>query len=229
MKNLNLPLLIFLFAAVLLNGCIKNDFIDDRVDPVLRFISSLDTIQIDTEFQLEAMYLNNVGQEETPTLSWNSLNPEILSVNETGLVRAISAGTATITVSFETDEGITISDQMNITVGASTVITIEEKGGTIRTTSSYTLEGAFTIKEIDGTLVIEVAEDYRASANLPGLFIYLTNNPSTTADALEIGPVQVFNGAHTYEIPEVGISDYRYLLYFCKPFNIKVGDGEIND
>jgi len=229
MKNFKLPFLFFLLAAILLNGCIKDDFIDDQVDPVLRFTSSLDTIKIDTEFQLEATYFNNIGQEETPTLTWNSLNPEILSVNATGLVRANSLGTTTIRVSFETEEGIILSDQMDIIVGEETVVTTEGKSGTIRTTSSYTLQGGFTIEEIGGNLIIEVAEDWRASANLPGLFVYLTNNPSTTVGALEIGAVQVFNGAHAYEIPGVGINDYQYLLYFCKPFNIKVGDGEIND
>ncbi len=219
----------FFLLVVLVTSCVQDDFIDDRVDPVLRFISSIDTIEISTEFQLEAMYLNNVGQEETQAFMWNSDRPEMLTVNSTGLVQAISAGTATITVSFETEEGITISDQMDITVGDNTVITIEEKSGTIRTTSSYTLEGNFTFQEVNGNLLIEVAEDYRASANLPGLYIYLTNNPTTTADALEIGPVEVFNGAHSYEIPNTGVSDYQYLLYFCKPFNIKVGDGEITD
>ncbi len=228
MKNYNFPFL-FLFTVVLFSGCIKDDFIDDRVDPVLRFTTSLDTIEIDTEFQLEAMYLNNIGREETPDLDWTSLNPDILTVNQTGLINAIMAGTATIMVSFETEEGITVSDQMDITVGEETVITIEAKGGTIRTTSSYTLEGDFTLEEVGGNLVITVAENYRASSNLPGLFIYLTNNPATTTDALEIGPVQTFNGAHTYEIPGVGINDFQFLLYFCKPFNIKVGDGEIND
>jgi len=229
MKNLNAPLSLFLLVIILLAGCIKDDFIDDRVDPVLRFISSIDTIEVDTDFQLEAMYLNNVGQQETQTLIWNSDQPEILTVSSTGLVRAISAGTAIVSVSFETEEGIMISDQMNITVGANTVMIIEEKSGSIRTTSSYTLEGDFTLQEIDGNLLIEVAENYRASANLPGLYIYLTNNPTTTADALEIGPVEVFNGEHSYEIPNVGVSDYQYLLYFCKPFNIKVGDGEVTD
>lgn len=229
MKNYNFSFFIFLLAVVLFSGCIKDDFVDDRVDPVLRFTSSLDTIEIDTEFQLEAMYLNNIGREETPDLVWTSFTPDILTVNETGLVKAISAGTGTINVSFETEEGITVSDQMDIIVGEETVITIETKGGTIRTTSSYTLEGDFTLAEVGGNLIIEVAENYRASANLPGLFIYLTNNPSTTADALEIGPVQTFNGTHTYEVPGVGINDFQFLLYFCKPFNIKVGDGEIND
>ncbi len=229
MKNLNLPFLILLLGAMLFNGCIKDDFIDDQIDPVLRFTSSLDTIEIDTEFQLEAMFLNNVGQEESPTLTWNSLDAEILSVDGTGLLRANSVGTTTISVSYETEEGILLSDQMDITVGATTIISIEEKSGTIRTTSSYTLEGTFTVQEIDGNLIIEVGEAWKASSNLPGLFIYLTNNPATTTDALEIGPVQVFNGAHRYEIPNVGINDWQYLLYFCKPFNIKVGDGEINN
>jgi len=99
--------------------------------------------------------------------------------------------------------------------------------GTIRTTSSYKLEGDFTLKEEDGKLIIDIADNYEASDALPGLYIYLTNNPNTNTGAVEIGAVDIFKGAHTYEVTGVNINDFDYLLYFCKPFGVKVGDGEI--
>ena len=90
------------------------------------------------------------------------------------------------------------------------------------------MTGHFTLSVNDDKLLIDIQDDYRASTALPGLFVYLTNNPNTTVGALEIGAVQVFSGAHSYELENVDINDYNYLLYFCKPFNVKVGDGEIN-
>jgi hypothetical protein len=114
-----------------------------------------------------------------------------------------------------------------VTVGETTVVGPMDRGGSIRTTSSYLLEGDFTITAPTGNLQIDIAENYRASTALPGLYLYLSNNPNSTAGALEIGRVEVFSGAHGYTVPNVGIDEYAYLLYYCKPFNVKVGDGEI--
>jgi len=48
------------------------------------------------------------------------------------------------------------------------------------------------------------------------------------ADAYEIGPVTVFQGAHFYDLPStISIFDYSYILYWCKPFEVKVGEGQI--
>ncbi len=229
MKDLKFPFLIFLLGAILISGCIKDDFIDDEVDPVLRFTNSIDTIEIDTEFQLEAMYLNNVGQEETPSLTWTSLNPDIITVNSTGLISAITSGTATIEISYTTPEEVQLTDQMSIVVGESTVIAPpEERTGIIETTTFYLLEGAFKLSEIDTGLELEIDESYKADPGLPGLYIYLSNNPNSIANALEIGEVTIFEGEHNYEIPNVGLNDYNFIVYFCKPFNVKVGDGDIN-
>ena len=90
------------------------------------------------------------------------------------------------------------------------------------------LEGSFTLEQVGDDLLLEFADDYRASSALPGLYIYMTNNKNTNANALEIDAVETFNGAHSYTIQNVGINDYKFLLYYCKPFNVKVGDGDIN-
>jgi hypothetical protein len=99
----------------------------------------------------------------------------------------------------------------------------------LQTTSSYELKGDFVLKEEGGVLKLSFASNYQASTALPGLFIYLTNNPSTSSGAFEIGAVTEFEGAHSYDLPNsIDLMDYEYVLYFCKPFNAKVGDGQFN-
>ena len=94
--------------------------------------------------------------------------------------------------------------------------------------SSYLLKGSYTLEPLDaGGVKLSLGEDYEADTSLPGLYIYLGNNPNSTADAFEIGPVTTFDGAHFYDLPTIGIYDYNYVLYWCKPFGVKVGEGQI--
>lgn len=104
------------------------------------------------------------------------------------------------------------------------------KSGTIATTSSYTLTGNFSLAQMASTnnLLLSLSENYQASTSLPGLYVYLTNNPNSIANARSLGPVSVFNGAHTYTIQNEGINNFSYLLYWCEPFGVKVGGGTIN-
>ena len=121
-----------------------------------------------------------------------------------------------------------VSDTTQVTVADTTVVGgDDQKAGSIRTTSSYLLEGDFTITQSEGNLVIQFASNYKASRSLPGLYVYLSNNPNSTSDAKEIGAVTVFEGVHSYTVPGIGLEDYTYLLYYCKPFRVKVGDGKI--
>lgn len=101
--------------------------------------------------------------------------------------------------------------------------------GEIMTTTFYTLEGDFTLAETeDGGLFLDIADNYRASTGLPGFYVYLSNNRNSIANAFEIGKVDTFRGEHSYEIEEVGIEDYRFIVYWCAPFNVKIGEAELN-
>ena len=60
MKQLILNLSIISLMA----SCIGNDYVDDRVDPILRITNPIDSIAIDSSYQFEYRYLNNVGTEE---------------------------------------------------------------------------------------------------------------------------------------------------------------------
>ncbi|MFK8055298.1 MAG: hypothetical protein AB8F78_04175 [Saprospiraceae bacterium] len=214
------------FAFTQLVACIGTDLVEDFVEPELRINAAPDTIGFGESFQFTATYLNNVGQVEEFETTWSSTDPTVIEIDTEGLALARAAGSTIITSSVEVD-GVTVEDEIEVAVGAETVIVVNEtRSGDISTTSSYRLTGGFEVSEISGGIRIDVMEDYQASTALPGLFIYLTNNPSTTSGALEIGPVQVFNGAHFYEVDGATIDQYSHLLYFCKPFNVKVGDGE---
>ena len=124
--------------------------------------------------------------------------------------------TTTGTSTAETDDGIVESEQFF--------------EGQIRSTSSYLLEGNFRY-EFDGqNIVLSLGENYRADTALPGLYVYLTNNPTTPSGGYEIGKVTVFEGAHQYNLPaSIALMDYKYILYWCKPFSVKVGDALLFD
>lgn len=221
---------LILFSLMLItvwSGCIKDDYVDDEVDPVLRITTIADTIAVGDSFQFEAMYLNNVGKEESVPVLWSSSQPDIISIDmNTGLSEALQVGASVIAVEYN-DGSKVLRDEIEVNAGSSTVVQPGEKSGTVHTTSSYALTGDFTLKTDGDNLILEFANNYNASTALPGLYVYLSNNNTTTANALEIAKVEVFSGAHSYMIPNVGINDYSYVLYFCKPFNVKVGDGEI--
>lgn len=102
--------------------------------------------------------------------------------------------------------------------------------GQIRTTSSYTLKGNFRYEHNGTQIILSLDDTYRASSSLPGLYLYLTNNPNSPEDGYEVGAVTVFAGAHSYNLPSsINLMDYKYLLYWCKPFRVKVGDAQLFD
>lgn len=145
------------------------------------------------------------------------------------MVTAIASGVATVTVSFMVSDTL-IFAQNSIEVIAIVMETITSFSGNLETKSGYTLEGSFTLSKTDDGLQLILAEDYKASSTLPGLYVYLSNNSNTTQQAFEIGAVSVFSGAHSYTLPSsIGLMDYQYLLYWCKPFNVKVGEAKIYD
>ena len=224
-----LPFLLLL--ALLLQSCIGDDIVFDTVDPVLRIEASIDTLGVGEMHLFTARYLNNIGvEEERNDIAWSSSDESTLSITAGGEATALALGEVEVSAELNLSDGTTLLDQRTIVVGEETVeATTEARSGTIQTTTFYTLEGSFTLSDQGGSLLLEVADNYEASSSLPGLYLYLTNNPNSIANALEVSRVTVFNGAHSYTIEGVGLDDYSHLLYYCKPFNVKVGDGEIGE
>lgn len=223
---MKLNIAIFALLIISLNSCIENDYIDDFVEPVLRINNPIDTLGINESYQFSKTYFNNVGLQENIEATWESSNENVISISQDGLAQALSLGNSLISVTVNSED-LLLTTSFSLEVGSSTAESIQKVSGVITTTSSYVLEGDFIIQQEQGGIAINIADNYRASTALPGLFIYLSNNPNSVSGALEIGPVEVFNGAHSYQVDNVSLNDFSYLLYFCKPFNIKVGDGRI--
>lgn len=222
--------LLFVICILFFASCIKDDFVDDFVQPEVRITASLDSLAIDSSFQGTATYFDNVGKEEFVDLVWSSSNEAVATVgSSSGLIKGVAAGSCIIRVRYLSGN-TEIIDSFTLVISPVVVMTVVtgEKSGTVATTSSYPLSGSYTLRSEGDDLTLTLSDDYTADNSLPGLYIYLSNNNQSTSEALEIGPVEVFNGAHSYTITNTGINDYGYILYFCKPFNVKVGEGLIN-
>ena len=220
----------FFLISYLLQGCIGTDVIDDLVTEKVEISNPLISLKVGDSFDLNYRYLNTVGMSESANVRWESSNEDIITINNEGRATAITHGSSTIKVTLVDND--LVMDEIDVKAGDQTVLAVAgTKLGTIASTSSYELMGDFSIANADGGVDISVAENYVASEALPGLYVYLSNNPSTVDGALEIGAVTVFSGAHTYNVTaeNLTVDSYAYLLYFCKPFNVKVGHGEILD
>ena len=224
-----IPIIASLIITTMFSACIGDDFINDEVEPSIKISNPISQLQLDSSYQLEYAYFNNIGKKETiDDAIWSSSNEEKISITSEGLISGIEIGFSTIKIE-RADPLITTTDEIEIEVTEMPVDTPDiVKGGVIQSTSSYILKGTFEIRQIDDNLKIDFENDYEASTALPGLYVYLSNNPNTISNAYEIGAVEVFAGAHSYIVENININEYGYLLYFCKPFNVKVGDGQIN-
>lgn len=176
--------------------------------------------------QYTVTYTDQNGQVGTPQVNWTSSNTSIATVNSGGLVTALQEGQVTITASVTGNNG-TISNEDQITIISSS--SLIQKSGTL--SGSYSLRGSFTLTEVENSsnLILNIANDYNLSNGVPGPYIYLSNNPNSISGALEIGRVTTFSGAHSYTINNTDINEYRYVLYWCKPFSVRIGSGEIED
>ncbi len=223
---LSIPLILTCFIS-----CIGEDIVEDTIDPTLRIDNPLISLAIGETHQFEATYLNSIGQEENVNLVWTSSDSTIMSISESGLAMALQEGEVTITVRINSETETVVTRNI-FQIGDGTVLDSQEKMGVIKTTSSYELTGDFvmTTENFGNNIRISIADNYRASTALPGLYLYLTNNPNSIENAYEVGPVMVFDGAHDYSISSqvVTLNQYGYLLYWCKPFSVKVGEGKIN-
>lgn len=214
----------FIFLIVL-SGCIGTDILDDFVESEIVITNPVESIEVGTMYSFMAIYRNNVGQEEEVTLEWSSSAPDIVAVDSEGIATALMAGDAQISVN-----GGSASHTFVVEAGDMTSEMPTLRTASLETVSSYPMEGSATLEEVDGKLVLSLAEDFSTTSALPGLYVYLSNNPSSLADAYEISKVTDFTGAQVYEIGDesIGLFDYEYVLFFCKPFVVPVGNGELN-
>ncbi|PQJ76027.1 Ig-like domain-containing protein [Polaribacter gangjinensis] len=232
MKKLKI---VVLFSVLAFSACIEEDIIDDSVAEEVRIISSFTTLKVGEIATLEASFFNNVGELENNTFIWSSSNPSVLSIDATtSSVIANSEGTAIITAKATGKMG-DLTDSQTIEVVANNSIIIDNpKKGTFSKTTSYKAAGDFEITKTSTGIKIELASNYVADTSLPGFALFLTNNPNSLASALQIDAYDDADGAHytgafTYNISNVGLNDYKYLVQWCRPFAILTGKAQIID
>lgn len=224
------PIVLACLLLSLLSSCIGDDIIADEVPERLRVNNKIDSLKLGDSYQFEVLFFNNIGQQEEQPVSWSTSDANVIDVDPSGLATALQMGTATLTASVNLPDKAPVEESFAVVVADQTteVEDTSNRSGSIKTTSSYVLTGDFEFFEEGNALTLSFDDNYAASSALPGLYVYLTNNPNSVSEAYEIGEVTTFSGAHSYEIPaEVGLDTYNYLLYYCKPFRVKVGDGEI--
>ena len=178
--------------------------------------------------------------QATVIVQTTGLQGNIIEARSTFTITAVAntetttTETSTMTTDTETSTMTTDTETSTMTTDTETstmtgvVVAPQYFEGEIHSTSSYALEGKFRY-EHDGTrITLSLDSSYRASTSLPGLYIYLGNNPRTVNGAFEIGEVKVFSGAHQYVLPpSIELTDYKYIIYWCKPFSVPVGEGQI--
>lgn len=228
-QSMNKPLLTILLFGALLSSCIGDDVIFDTVEETLKITNAIDTLAVGGSHTLETRYTNNIGALTEANILWSADRSDLVAVDATGTLTGLAKGTAQIFAEVLLADNSLIGDTLAVVIDEETILAIaDSRSGSIATTTFYTLEGDFELIQDGENLLLNFADNYEASSALPGLYLYLTNNPNTTAGALEIGKVETFSGTHSYEIEGVDIGEYDFLLYFCKPFRVKVGDGSIN-
>ncbi len=216
---------VLLFFA--LSGCIGEDIVFDEVEPVIRITNPIISLEIGNTYQLQFMMTNDIGMSVTPeNTSWTSSDESIAQIDAEGVVSGIDYGVVTITLT--ANYGIfEVTTTLDIDISDDTIVIDGVRFGTVSTTSSYTLRGDFELKQEGENIVLSLASNYVADTRLPGLYLYLTNNPNSPSGGHELGAVQIFTGAHSYVISGVGLYDFDYVFYYCKPFHVKVGHGQI--
>lgn len=262
---------------LLIVSCIGEDIINDYVSPNLRITNPIISIREGVTYRFTAKFFDTAGDEVAqPQLQWSTQTPTVISVNDTGIITALSPGqavlilitqsrlgetiqtehqfevtaipidTETSTTSDTNVDTITSSDtnldtttgtdtsttSSDTTTSTETVIVVSPQffEGQVKSTSSYLLQGNYQYCFENDVLTLNLDDTYRADTALPGLYVYLGNNLNTVYGAYEIGKVTVFEGEHSYSLPaSFGLMDYKYILYWCKPFNVKVGDAQLFD
>jgi len=73
--------------ALLVYSCTGVDLIDDYVPPTLRIVNAIEELPLGSSFQLNASYLNAVGDRiQEAQIQWKSLHPDIITVQPNGTI-----------------------------------------------------------------------------------------------------------------------------------------------
>lgn len=186
-------------------------------------------LQINETLQLTHRAENLEGNEiASEAITWSSSRPEVISVNETGLVTALADGTSEITA---TVDGVA-SEPYLLTVGEPVAA---ERSGTLQGKSGYTASGTVTLsKNEEGEVILTTSDDFKVSLAL-GTFLYLSNSEAgatTATSGLEVADVsKTPEGQQSFNVTQVDanidLDTYNYVVVLCKPARLTFGSAEL--
>jgi len=218
------PLILLFSLAGLFSACIGTDIQEVLiVEPEVRITSSIQSLEIGSSQQLEATFTNNEGQEEAVTFTWASDAPEIISVDANGLATAHTEGLATITATYQ--EWVA---RFPLTSGNQTVMLQSRNAGFVGQ-NNYQVSGTATLEEQEGGgLSLSLNSNFRTQ-NGPGLYVYLSNSPTSVSGGQELGRLQRASGQQTYTVPSgINLNRFDYVIIYCKPFGLPFGSGQFD-
>lgn len=82
---------------LLIVSCIGEDIINDYVSPNLRITNPIISIREGVTYRFTAKFFDTAGDEVAqPQLQWSTQTPTVISVNDTGIITALSPGQAVL-------------------------------------------------------------------------------------------------------------------------------------
>jgi hypothetical protein len=152
-------------------------------------------------------------------VTWVSTNPDICTVNDSGLLTALANGTSQIIAS---SEGVS-SLPFNVMVGSESLA----RSGTFDGLNGYSVTGTATLERTADDASLRLESDFQSQSG-PGLYVYLSPNATNVNGGINLGSLQTTSGEQTYAIPaNVNPDDFDHVLVYCQPFGVPFGTANL--
>jgi len=181
--------------------------------------ASVTNIEVGGSLQFDAIVKNSNG---TPisgnSVSWQSSDVSVLSVNSTGLAAANEVGSSVVTASVNQVQSNEISVLVNQAMTTSRM-------GTFQGRNNYRVSGTVVLSAQNNTQ-LQLDFSNFSSQNGPGLYVYLSNSLN---GGIELEALNQRSGSFSILLPaNITIDDYDFVLIWCKPFGVPFGSAQLN-
>lgn len=81
---------------------------------------------------------------------------------------------------------------------------------------------AMLVRQTNGSLLLSFSDDFMVTDG-PGLYVYLSNVSGVNDDSFQIAELTSPSGAQAYQIDDVDLYAYNYVVVYCVPFSVPFG------
>ena len=99
------------------------------------------------------------------------------------------------------------------------------RSATIRGANGHAASGTARILREDGRHVLELGSDFRIDGGVNEVYLARRDDRVSSSD-LFLGDLRSMSGRQRYSLPNDG-GAYRYVIIWCRPFQIPIGRGEL--